>query len=205
MIVIATTVGASNTTSLARFRGTIIGAICALTGWIVSDGDAWLLAFFCWLMSLYNFYLVFETKSGQLARMTLLTWNVSVLYAFSLARELYDDDQDDLDEDSRPLIFDICFHRFIAVTLGIVWGLIVCRIIWPLSGRKKFREGVSVLYLQLGLIWKRGPLAVLLRGGDNPTGYLRSGEQAALRRYCKNNPFSHSSSHVFFFPKNILR
>ncbi|CAI4212273.1 unnamed protein product [Parascedosporium putredinis] len=173
MIVIATTVGASNTTSLARFRGTIIGAICALTGWIP-----------------VQLYLVFETKSGQLARMTLLTWNVSVLYAFSLARELYDDDQDDLDEDSRPLIFDICFHRFIAVTLGIVWGLIVCRIIWPLSGRKKFREGVSVLYLQLGLIWKRGPLAVLLRGGDNPTGYLRTAQKLDGLRNAAQSEFS---------------
>lgn len=105
-----------------------------------------------------------------------------MLYAYSLARDLYDDDQDDLDEEKRPLMFEICFHRFTAVTMGILWGLIVCRFVWPLSGRKKFREGVSVLYLQLGLIWKRGPLAVLLRG-DNPTGYLRAGEQAALRRY----------------------
>lgn len=62
MIVIATTVGASNTTSLARFRGTITGAVCALIGWIVSDGNVYQLAFFGWLMSLYNFYLVLERK-----------------------------------------------------------------------------------------------------------------------------------------------
>ncbi|SPO06588.1 related to Lactobacillus putative histidine protein kinase SppK [Cephalotrichum gorgonifer] len=181
MIVIATTVGASNTTSLGRFRGTVAGAVCALVGWLLSDGDVYLLAFFGWLMSLYNFYITFELKNPQMGRTTLLAWNIMILYAYSLARELYDDDDDDLDDDANPLMFDIVFHRFVAVTLGIIWGMVVCRFIWPLSGRKKFREGMSVLYLQLGLIWKRGPLAVLLRG-DNP-GYLRSGEQAALRRY----------------------
>lgn len=183
MIVIATTVGASNTTSLGRFRGTCVGALCALVGWLLSDGEVYLLAFFGWVMSLYNFYLALERNNMQLARTTLLAWNIMILYSYSLARELYDDGDDDpdLDDEAKPLIFEIVFHRFIAVSLGIIWGLVFCRLIWPLSGRKKFREGVSVLYLQLGLIWRRGPLAVLLKG-DNP-GYLRTGEQAALRRY----------------------
>ena len=185
MIVIATTVGASNTTSMGRFRGTCIGAVCALVGWLLSDGDVWLLAFFGWLMSLYNFYLTFEGRNkAQLARTSLLAWNIMILYSYSLGRNLYgdgDDDDPDLDDDAKPLIFEIVFHRFVAVSMGIIWGLVFCRLIWPLSGRKKFREGVSVLYLQLGLIWRRGPLAVLLKG-DNP-GYLRAGEQAALQRY----------------------
>ena len=197
MIVIATTVGASNTTSLGRFRGTCVGALCSLVGWLVSDGDVWTLAFCGWLMSLYNFYQTLERGNAQLGRTTLLAWNIIILYSYSLGRELYgdgDDDDPDLDDDAKPLIFEIVFHRFIAVTMGIIWGLVFCRLIWPLSGRKKFREGVSVLYLQMGLIWKRGPLAVLLRG-DNP-GYLRTGEQAALRRYGEFSfspfPFSRS-------------
>ncbi len=39
-----------------------------------------------------------------------------------------------------------------------------------------------MLYLQMGLIWKRGPLAILLRS-DCTRSYLKSGEQAALQRY----------------------
>lgn len=188
MIVIATTVGASNTTSLGRFRGTVAGAACAIAGWLLSDGEVFLLAFFGWLMSLYNFYLTFEAKKAQLGRTTLLAWNITILYAYSLARDLYDGDEDDLDDDAKPLIFEIVFHRFVAVTMGIIWGMVVCRLIWPLSGRKKFREGVSVLYLQLGLIWRRGPLAVLLKGDHHNPGYLRTGEQAALRRYGESIP-----------------
>ena len=78
MIVIATTVGASNTTSLGRFRGTVAGATCAIVGWLLSDGEVFLLAFFGWLMSLYNFYLTFEAKKAQLGRTTLLAWNMFV-------------------------------------------------------------------------------------------------------------------------------
>lgn len=208
MIVIATTVGASNTTSVGRFRGTCVGAACALVGWLLSDGDVWTLAFFGWLMSLYNFYLIFEKNQSQLGRTSLLAWNIMILYSFSLAREMYDDGDDDpdLDDEAKPLIFEIVFHRFVAVTMGIIWGLVFCRLIWPLSGRKKFREGVSVLYLQLGLIWRRGPLAVLLKQRGDNAGYLRTGEQDALRRYGEFAPLS-ALPHVpliLFFPKAPL-
>jgi hypothetical protein len=70
----------------------------------------------------------------------------------------------------------------LAVTLGIMWGMIVCRLLWPISGRGKFREGLAVLYLQLGLIWKRGPLLTLLES-NSTVDYMREGEQAALQRY----------------------
>lgn len=39
-----------------------------------------------------------------------------------------------------------------------------------------------MLYLQMGLIWKRGPLAVLLNSGATRS-YLKTGEQAALQKY----------------------
>jgi hypothetical protein len=187
MIVVAMTVGASNTTSVARFLGTMIGASLAVLGWVVSGGNALVLLLFGWLVSLFNFYLVLVVKNGPLGRISLLAYNVTVLYAYSLSQKVDDDDDDDMDDNARPLILEICQHRVVAVTLGILWGMIVCRLIWPISGRSRFREGLSVLYLQLGLIWKRGPLTVLLRAsqGDDPPNYLKLGEQAALQRYGK--------------------
>ena len=65
---------------------------------------------------------------------------------------------------------------------GILWGLVVCRLVWPISARRKFKEGLSVLYLQMGLIWKRGPLAILLRSHCTRS-YLKTGEQQALQKY----------------------
>ena len=112
-----------------------------------------------------------------------MAYNVIVLYAYSLSQDVDDDDDDE--GGKNPLIFDITYHRVVAVVLGILWGMIICRLLWPISGRLKFKEGLSVLYLQLGLIWKRGPLGVLL-DSNNTKDYLQEEEQTALRRYGKS-------------------
>ncbi|KKF96166.1 putative protein C26F1.08c [Ceratocystis platani] len=182
MIVVAMTVGASNATSFSRFLGTVIGASLACLGWVISQGNGFVLIVFGWLVSVYNFYLLLVVKNGPLGRITLLAWNVIVLYAYSLSQDDDDNGDDDVDDGMNPLIFEIAYHRALSVSLGILWGMIVCRLIWPASGRRKFKEGMAVLYLQLGLIWKRGPLGHLLHE-DKPVSYIKSGEQDALQRY----------------------
>ncbi|KAF3809153.1 hypothetical protein GCG54_00011349 [Colletotrichum gloeosporioides] len=180
MIVASMTVGAANTTGTARFIGTIAGVVFAMTAWAISQGNGVILAFFGWMVSFFCFYMMLVKNNAPFGRITILAWNVTVLYAYSLSQKVEDDDDDE--GGANPLMFEICYHRFVAVTLGILWGIIVCRAIWPISGRKKFKEGLSVLYLQLGLIWKRGPLAILLRS-DNTRSYMRAGEEQALQRY----------------------
>jgi hypothetical protein len=128
----------------------------------------------------WSFWMIVARGKAPLGRMTLLAYNVSTLYAYSLSQKVDDDDDDE--GGVHPFIMEIVTHRFISVTAGILWGLIVCRVIWPISARRKFKEGLSVLYLQMGLIWKRGPLAILLRS-DCTRSYLKSGEQAALQKY----------------------
>ncbi|KND88952.1 Uncharacterized protein C26F1.08c [Tolypocladium ophioglossoides CBS 100239] len=180
MIVCSMTVGASNTTGWARFLGTFLGALFSIINWNLSQGNAVALAALGSLVSFWNFYLIVACGKAPLGRMTLLSYNVSTLYAYSLSQKVDDDDDDE--GGLRPLIMEIVKHRALSVTAGIVWGLIICRLIWPISARRKFREGISVLYLQMGLIWRRGPLAMLLRS-DCTQSYLRSGEQAAMQRY----------------------
>src|SRR5262249_350112 len=143
-------------------------------------------------VSFVGFYVILAWGRAPLGRISLLTYNVSVLYAYSiaaaaaeLARNKGDsDDDDDGDEGQlgHPLIMEIVKHRVIAVGAGILWGLFICRVVWPIPARRKFKEGMAMLYLQMGLIWKRGPLSVLLRSGRTKP-YLRSGEQVALQRY----------------------
>ncbi|PHH73147.1 hypothetical protein CDD83_4801 [Cordyceps sp. RAO-2017] len=187
MIVVGMTTGASNTTSTARFVGTLIGAACACVSWIASDDDPYLLALFGWLVACWNFYLILVRKNAPLGRISLLAYNVIVLYAYSLSQDVEDDDDDE--GGTKPLILNITYHRVVAVTLGILWGMVVCRLLWPISGRRKFREGLAVLYLQLGLIWRRGPLGVLIES-DSTRDYMREGEQVALQRYGKHKaPF----------------
>ncbi|KAH6610794.1 60S ribosomal l19 [Trichoderma cornu-damae] len=181
MIVVGMTTGASNTTGSSRFVGTLIGGACACIAWSLSLTNPWLLELCTGIVALGNFYVILAMKKAPLGRISLLAYNVIVLYAYSLSQDVDDDDDDEGGID--PLIFEITYHRVVAVTLGILWGILVCRLLWPISGRRKFREGLSVLYLQLGLIWKRGPLAELLEANSDIPDFMQEGEQTALRRY----------------------
>ena len=180
MIVCAMTVGASNTTGWSRFMGTLIGVGATLVNWNVTQGNALGLVIMGWFVAFWSFWMIVAQGKAPLGRITLLAYNVSTLYAYSLSQAVDDDDDDE--GGTTPIIGEIVRHRFFAVTAGILWGLIVCRLIWPISARRKFKEGLSMLYLQMGLIWKRGPLAILLRS-DCSRSYLRSGEQQALQKY----------------------
>ncbi|KAG6010174.1 hypothetical protein E4U21_007651 [Claviceps maximensis] len=180
MIVCSMTVGASNTTGWSRFVGTFVGAAFSVLNWNVSQGNALALMALGWCVSFFNFFLIVARNQAPLGRMTLLAYNVSTLYAYSLSQKV--DDNDDDEGGVHPLIMEIVKHRAISVIAGIFWGLIVCRLVWPISARKKFKESISVLFLQMGLIWRRGPLAILLRS-DCSQSYIQSGEQAALQRY----------------------
>ncbi|KAB5572665.1 Fusaric acid resistance protein-like-domain-containing protein [Coniochaeta sp. 2T2.1] len=180
MIVCSMTVGAANTTGWSRFVGTVIGATASVINWNLTGGNAVGLICLGYIVSFWAFWMIVAKGQAPLGRITLLAYNVSTLYAYSLSQKVDDDDDDE--GGVSPLILEIVKHRAISVTAGILWGLIVCRLIWPISARKKFKEGLSVLYLQMGLIWKRGPLAILLRSHCSRS-YLKSGEQAALQKY----------------------
>lgn len=190
MIVCSITVGASNATGLSRFLGTIVGAAFVLINWYITDGEVYGLAFLGWLVSFLAFYIMIERGNAPFSRFILLSYNVSSLYAYSLTQKVDDDDDDE--GGVHPVIAEIAYHRVVAVSIGVVWGLVICRLIWPMSARRKFKEGLAVLYLQMGLVWKRGPLAVLLRTTDDSDSataaattrsYMKIGEQAAMQRY----------------------
>ncbi|KAI0095504.1 Fusaric acid resistance protein-like-domain-containing protein [Daldinia grandis] len=181
MIVCSMTVGASNATGWSRFTGTIMGAAFVLVNWWISDGNAVALAFLGWAVAFGAFYIMIDRGNPAFGRFILLSYNVSSLYAYSLTQDVDDDDDDE--GGIHPIISSIAFHRVVAVSVGIIWGLVICRLIWPMPARQKFKEGLAVLYLQMGLVWKRGPLAVLLRNDTAAASYMKIGEQAAMQRY----------------------
>lgn len=63
-----------------------------------------------------------------------------------------------------------------------LWGLIVTRLVWPISAREKFKDGLSILWLRMGLVWKRDPLAMLTEG-ESPNAYMDLGEEFELHRF----------------------
>lgn len=180
MLVCSMTIGAANTTGWSRFIGTVMGALIAIVSWQICQENPWALGFVGWLISLPCFYIIIAKGQGPFGRFILLTYNLSVLYAYSLSLKEGDHDEDE--GGSHPLIFEITLHRASATLVGCVWGLIITRVIFPISARRKFKDGLSLLWLRMGLIWKRDPLSFLLEG-DKPNEYMDIGEEFALQRY----------------------
>lgn len=120
-----------------------------------------------------------------MGRFILLTYNLSALYAYSLS--VKDDDDDDDEGGIAPEIWGIVLHRVVAVMAGCIWGIVVTRLIWPISARRKVKKGTSLLWLKMGLIWKRGPLKTLLEtydnGGRRQNTFVGEREELELRRF----------------------
>ena len=144
-----------------------------------------MLCFFGWLMSLQCFYIIVGKGQGPMGRFIMLTYNLSALYAYSLSVK---DEEDDDDEGGiSPEIWEIVIHRVVAVMAGCIWGIIVTRVVWPISARKKVKKGTSLLWFKMGLIWKRGPLRTLYESetGERHRGvsYMTPREDIELRRF----------------------
>ena len=184
MVVCCMTIGAANTTGIKRFIGTFIGACLAIIAWILAadkgEANPYLLAFFGWLVSTGCFYLILAKGQGPMGRFILLTYNLGALYAYSLS--VRDDDNDDDEGGIDPAIWDIVLHRFVAVIVGTIWGIVVTRLIWPISARAKLKDGLCILWLRMSLVWKRDPLAMFLLG-EPQSSYMDIREEAELHSF----------------------
>lgn len=185
MLVCSMTLGASNTTGFARFLGTIIGATIAIIVWLMCQGNPIALVICCWFVCLGCFYIIVALGNAPFGRYILLTYNLSALYAYSLS--ISESKNDDDEGGINPLITEIALHRVVAVSCGIVWGLIITRVVWPISAREKFRDGLAMLWLRMGVIWKRDPLSSL-QNGDTTGVYTNFQEEFALQKYGMSGP-----------------
>lgn len=180
MLVCSMTIGASNTTGFQRFLGTCLGALVAVTCWIIANHNPVVLGFLGWAVSVGCFYIILGIGKGPMGRFILLTYNLSALYAYSLSMRDYEDDDDE--GGINPAIWEIVLHRVVAVISGCIWGLVITRVIWPISARKKLKDGTSLLWLRMGLIWKRDPLTTMLED-DTRSSYMDIRESIELQRF----------------------
>ena len=183
MVIMSMTLGQTNSSGEARVVGTMIGAVLALVAWITFPENPYALSVFGWVVSVPCFWIILNWKQATFGRFILLTYNLSALYAYSIS--LSDTDEDDPDDDEggvNPIISDIVLHRFVAVTVGVLWGLFINRMIWPLSARSQLRRGLSVLWLRMALIWNQDPLNCLIDGHTHDKQYRNIADVHLLQK-----------------------
>ena len=167
MLVCSMTIGASTTTGIARFLGTCLGGLCSIIAWYMAGTDAFKLAMVGFIMTLGPLYLIIVKDKAPLGRFILLTYNLSVLYAFSVTH-------DPAHEDEHHDITEIVLHRVAAVISGNIWGIIVTRVIWPIRAQAKLNDTLETLWLQLVHIWESEPLNKLSSTDANSPVFLLS-------------------------------
>ncbi|CAI7601380.1 unnamed protein product [Penicillium pancosmium] len=175
MLVCSMTIGASNTAGFARFLGTCLGGLGSLGAWYLAGGDAFKLILTGLFMGIGPFYLIIVKGQGPMGRFILLTYNLSVLYAYSQSQIDSDDDAEHLD------ITSIVLRRVVSVIAGNVWGIIITRGIWPIRARTKLDETLQSLWLKLAFIWESDPLNTISRDGANmPILYMNDHDKAEV-------------------------
>lgn len=179
MIVMSMTLGQTNNSGNMRVLGTVFGAILALAAWLALGANPYALSAFGWVVSVPCFWIILNWKQATFGRFILLTYNLSVLYAYSLA--MADADDDDDEGGVNPIITEIVLHRFVAVTVGVIWGVFVNLAVWPISARQQLRKGLCVLWLRMALIWRRDPLNCLVEG-ESGNKYMNISEEHELQK-----------------------
>ncbi|EAZ63760.2 hypothetical protein PICST_28250 [Scheffersomyces stipitis CBS 6054] len=149
--------GGTTMTVKWRILGTFMGAFGAYVVWMLTDGNVYILCLSGFLIAIPSFYIIiFWAKNNAFGRFILLAYNLTALYSYSMRSQLDNEDGNEGGED--PIVDEIAFHRFVAVSIGIVWALIMASCVLPSSARSRLKNGLTVLWLRLGLIWNSDPL-----------------------------------------------
>lgn len=172
VIIMNKSVGGTANTVPIRILGTFLGAAIAWTCWTLFPENDIVLPILGFFLSFWCFWIILYWKSKNMfGRFILLTFNLTVLYSYSLSISDNDDDEDT----TQLIVRDIAFHRFVSVCAGVLWALLISTFILPNSARRKLKRGLSILWLQMGLVWKADALRTQPRKGS--TEYRFTGIQ----------------------------
>lgn len=166
VIIMNKSVGGTTHSVKIRIFGTFLGAVIAYFTWTAFPKNPYALAASGFVLSIPCFWMILHWKSQNLfGQFILLTFNLTVLYTYSLSISDRSDGDDD-DDEKNLIVMQIAFHRFASVCMGVIWALFITVTIFPNTARHRLKRGLSVLWLQMGLVWKGDILATLPRKGD---------------------------------------
>lgn len=148
--------GGTSMTAKWRFVGTFMGVFLAYLVWQMTDANEYVLAMVGFLLSLPCFYIIIYWKrNNAYGRFILLAYNLTALYSYSMLQK---DSEDGNEGGDKPIVGQIAVHRFIAVSIGIIWALIIANVFLPNSARARLKSGLTILWLRMGVIWNSDPM-----------------------------------------------
>ncbi|RHZ54171.1 hypothetical protein Glove_429g25 [Diversispora epigaea] len=144
MVVMVPTVGGTNLVAIYRVLGTLFGSYLSWVIYTLFPDNPVILSIFGFIIALGCFKLILYTKYNRIGTFILLTYNLVALYRYNI-------------RDKEPVmdIKDIAWTRFIAVSTGVIWGVVVTNYLWPYEARAELRKGLSQLFVNMGWLYKK--------------------------------------------------
>lgn len=177
VIIMNKSVGGTMSSVGIRILGTFLGAVGGWAIWTLVGENPVALPLIGWAVACGCFWIIlyWPAKKNMFGRFILLTFNLTLLYTFSLSIADQDDDSED-DDETQLIVKDIAFHRFISVCVGVLWALLITTLVLPNSARTRLKRGLSVLWVRMGLVWRADVISAIPRKGDAADSVL-SGPQ----------------------------
>ena len=183
LIVMVPTVGGTNIVGIYRIMGTIFGCGMGVVVYLLFPAHPIMLPICCFVFALPNFYLVLSSSHPRLGQVVLLAFNLVLIQTYNRRNGdgtvPPDDDGEDDDEysghvpstilgnmgtlvDGNPsdpsyisVVMTIALHRAVAVSIGVVIGVLVTSYVWPYEARVELRKGLSDLLLNISWLYNR--------------------------------------------------
>ncbi|KAI8376126.1 Fusaric acid resistance protein-like-domain-containing protein [Radiomyces spectabilis] len=147
MAVMTPTVGGTNLMAILRVLATIFGCYVGAIAYAAFPGQPVMLFIITGLFSVPSFWMIQNHKHGKFGQFSLLAYNLVVLYTYNHRDETTID------------VFSMAWMRCIAVSMGVVIGLIVTTYVWPYEARKEVRKGLSDLLLRMSWLYNQLTMA----------------------------------------------
>ncbi|KAF9355076.1 hypothetical protein BGX26_007012 [Mortierella sp. AD094] len=183
LIVMVPTVGGTNIMGIYRIMGTVFGCSMGVVVYLLFPAHPIMLPICCFIFAIPNFYLVLSSSHPRLGQVVLLAFNLVLIQTYNRRNGdgtvPPDDDGEDDDEysghvsstilgnmgtlvDGNPsdpsyvsVVMTIALHRAVAVSLGVVIGVLVTSYVWPYEARVELRKGLSDLLLNISWLYNR--------------------------------------------------
>ncbi|KAF9087285.1 hypothetical protein BGX29_000908 [Mortierella sp. GBA35] len=185
LIIMVPTVGGTNVVGIYRIMGTVVGCYIGVLIYLLFPADNILLPICCFLFAIPNFFLVLCSAYPRIGQVTLLAFNLVLIQTYNRRNGdgtvPPDDDEDDDDEvgghvtpskmlrrmgsllgETNPndpnhasYVWTIALHRAVAVSLGVVIGVLVTSYVWPYEARVELRKGLSDLLLNISWLYNQ--------------------------------------------------
>ncbi|CAL1706087.1 unnamed protein product [Somion occarium] len=157
-VVMSPTIGGTNFLAVHRVLGTFLGAVTAAFIWTLFPENPYALCAFGFFYSIPCFYYIVSTPQyATSARFVLLTYNLTCLYCYNVRQK-------------DVSVIEVAYHRFVAVTVGVIWASIVSRYWWPTEARRELSKALGDFCLNMGWLYTR---LVAFNSFDNESGFPR--------------------------------